>query len=420
MPKFLLLLLLCLPLTACGQSTMPQASKKVALGIDVLQQNGFEGLEGKKVGLVTNPTGVNSALASTADLLFEAEAVNLVALFGPEHGIRGDVPAGDKVADATDKKTGLPVYSLYGKSRRPSPEMLAGLEVLVYDIQDIGTRSYTYISTLALVMEVAAEEGIELIVLDRPNPLGGVRVEGNGVQPTFRSFVSALDIPYLHGMTVGELARWINEEELPAKGLKCALKVVPMQGWQRSMTWQDTGLAWVPSSPHIPEAQSAFFYPMTGMMGELQTYSEGVGYPLPFQLIGAEWVDADAFAKAMNAYDLAGLHFRPVHFKPYYGRNSGQMLHGVQIHILDVHQVASLMQVQFYALEALHRLYPEKDVFALAAEKKRIEMFDKVSGTDQLRLRFSQRYKVADIKPLLEDGVTDFLQKRTPYLLYTN
>ncbi|HKI44271.1 MAG TPA: DUF1343 domain-containing protein, partial [Balneolales bacterium] len=225
---------------------------RVKTGLEVLEESGFKILQGKRVGLVTNPTGVDSKLRSDIDLLFHAPGVHLVALFGPEHGIRGDATAGQNVSSNTDPVTGLPVYSLYGSHSKPTPEMLKNIDVLVYDIQDIGVRSYTFISTLGRVMEAAAENNIPLVVLDRPDPLGGKKIEGTPVHPGFESFVSPYPIPYVYGLTCGELARYLNGEHLLKNGEQCRLTVVKMKGWYRNMTFSDTGLPWVPTSPHIP------------------------------------------------------------------------------------------------------------------------------------------------------------------------
>ena len=227
----------------------------VKTGIEVLKAQRFELLEGKRVGLITNPTGVDDGLRSTVDILNEAPNVELVALFGPEHGVRGDAHAGDHVGNQTDPVTGLPVYSLYGKTRKPTPEMLRGIDVLVYDIQDIGCRSFTYISTMGEAMAAAAENGIEFVVLDRPNPLGGRKVEGPLVQDGFFSFVSQYRIPYVYGLTCGELAMLLNGEGMIGK--PCNLHVVAMEGWKRDMVYEDTGLQWIPSSPHIPQAEKS-------------------------------------------------------------------------------------------------------------------------------------------------------------------
>ncbi len=229
----------------------------------------FEILKGKKVGLITNPTGVSRDLQSCIDLIFNAPGVSLTALYGPEHGVRGEFTAGETIGSSTDPSTGLPVYSLYGSTRKPTADMLKGIEVLVYDIQDIGSRSYTYISTLGLAMEAAAENNIPFLVLDRPNPLGGERMEGPLVQEGFTSFVSQYPVPYIHGMTVGELALFLNGEGLLKDGEKCNLELIKMSGWKRDMCFEETGLPWVPSSPHIPQAVTCYYYPATGIVGEL-------------------------------------------------------------------------------------------------------------------------------------------------------
>ena len=274
MRKFLLALLVAAPLFAFINQASA-ADVKVKTGIEVLRDRGFEGLAGKRVGLVTNPSGVDSQLRSTIDILFNAPEVNLVALYGPEHGVRGDVYAGGKISDSIDEVTGLPVYSLYGTTRKPTQEMLEGIDVMVYDIQDVGVRSYTFISTLGLVMEACAPLGIEVMVLDRPNPLGGNKIEGCYVEQPFNSFVSQYRIPYVYGLTVGELAVLINEEGLNRgqKGdqepVKCKLSLVPMEGWKPDMLYEATGLPWVLPSPNIPLKDSPMYYAASGVCGEL-------------------------------------------------------------------------------------------------------------------------------------------------------
>ena len=314
--------------------TAPVYGQKIKTGLEVLKSKNFKVLEGKRVGLITNPTGIDNNVKSTIDVLFEAKNVKLVALFGPEHGVRGDVHAGDKVDNMADPKTGQPVYSLYGKTRKATPEMLKGIDVLVYDIQDIGCRSFTYISTMGLAMEAAAENNIEFVVLDRPNPLGGNKIEGNLVEDGFISFVSQFKIPYVYGMTCGELAMMLNEENMLGK--KCKLTVVKMEGWKRDMFFEETGLQWVPSSPHIPHPHSAYFYPISGILGELGYMSIGVGYTIPFQMFAAEWIDADKLASAMNALSIPGVVFRPIHIKPFYATGVGKNLQGVQVHLMDL------------------------------------------------------------------------------------
>ena len=389
-------------------------ARQVKTGIEVLRDQNFKILQGKRVGLITNPTGVDRNLKSTVDILFEAQNVKLVALFGPEHGVRGDAHAGDKVDNITDTKTGLPVYSLYGKTRRANPEMLKGIDVLVYDIQDIGCRSFTFISTMGLAMEVAAENNIEFVVIDRPNPLGGEKIEGNLADSSFISFVSQFKIPYIYGQTCGELARMLNEENMLKK--KCKLTVIKMKGWHRSMTWEQAGLEWVIASPHIPNKNSSYFYPVTGILGELGYLSIGVGYTLPFQMVGAPWINAEKFASAMNQLKLAGLEFRPIYFKPFYSVFKDENCQGVQIHIMD-YRKAKLAEVQFYMMQELAKLYPDKAVFN-NANKDRYNMFDKVSGSDQIRLRFAKNNSVADINDFWNKDVENYLKISKKYYLY--
>ncbi len=389
---------------------------RVKLGIEVLGENNFKELKGKHIGLITNPTGVDSKLKSTIDILYEAKDVKLVALFGPEHGVRGNFTAGDKIENAIDSATNLPMYSLYGKTRKPTAEMLKVLDALVYDIQDIGCRSYTYISTMGLAMEAAAENNIEFIVLDRPNPLGGVKVEGNIVENGFESFVSQYAIPYVYGLTCGELAKMLNEEGMLKEGKRCKLTVVPMKGWKRSMTWEETRLQWVPTSPHIPEASSPKHYVSMGMLGELGVVSEGVGYTIPFKTFAAEWISGKQFADKLNALKLEGIFFRPLTFTPYYGKSKGKSLNGVQVHITDYVKL-NLMSVQFLCLQVHHEMYPDKNPFALA-DSNRLKMFDKICGSDQVRKLFTQRMLFVDIKAYLGKDVETFRTKSKKHLLY--
>lgn len=392
----------------------------VLTGIDVLEANGFQQLKGKKVGLVTNPTGINKDLVSTVDVLFNAEGVELVALYGPEHGVRGDVHAGDHVSGNSDPKTGLPVHSLYGKTVKPTPEMLEGLDAIVYDIQDIGCRSFTYISTMGKVMEAAADLDLEVIVLDRPNPLGGEKIEGPIVEEGFFSFVSQFEIPYVYGLTCGELAMLLNEEGLikdkQGNVKKCKLTVVPMEGWSRDMIFEDTKLPWVLPSPHIPQPASAFFYPATGIVGDLGCYSIGVGYTLPFQMIAVEGVDADKVAENLNALQLKGVKFRPINVKPFYAVGKGTDLQGVQIYITDVKD-AALTDIQFYVMEVIAEMYPEKAAFKVASDK-RYRSFDIVTGSDYFRKTFSENHKFSDIKERWYEDVDSFRELSKKYYLY--
>ncbi len=407
------LTLLCAMTVASATFARPP---QVITGIEVLREEHFAPLKGKRVGLITNPTGVDSRLRSTIDILASAPGVTLAALFGPEHGVRGDHAAGDRVDSDTDRVTGLPVYSLYGRTRKPTPEMLKGIDILVYDIQDIGCRSYTYISTMGLAMEAAAGSNIPFLVLDRPDPLGGVRVEGNPTEKGFESFVSQYPVPYVYGLTCGELAQYLNGEGLLAGGVRCALTVIPMKGWKRGMTFSETGLPWVPASPHVPEAHSPAYYVSSGLLGELGVISEGVGYTVPFQVFAAGWIDGNALAKKLNNLNLPGVLFRPTSFTPFYGRFKDEELHGVQVHIAPG-AGASLMSIQFLIMQAHNELYPEKNPFALA-DPARLKTFDRVAGSDSVRILFTKRMTYGDVKPFLEKEIDGFRKRATKYMLY--
>lgn len=386
----------------------------VQSGLDRLVATDFAALRGKRVGLITNPTGVDRELRSTVDLFATSQSIRLVSLFGPEHGLRGDHSAGDKVADSIDPMTQLPVHSLYGSQRKPTATMLAGLDALVFDIQDIGVRSYTYIATLGLAMEAAAENGVEFIVLDRPNPLGGLRIEGPLPAEGRISFVAPYPIPYVHGLTVGELATLINESGWLAGGLRAKLTVIPMRGWRRHMTFEMTGLPWVPSSPHIPQAATAALYPATGIMGELSPSMIGIGYTLPFGVMAAANLDAENYASAIRALQLPGVQVRPAHFTPYYSSGAGQRHGGVQIY-LNLSEVRSLSLLQFHLMEVLIGQSPESNPFLLHPE--RLDMFDKVVADPAIRAAFSQRWSAADVEPLWTTP-TGFVDRARRHHLY--
>lgn len=393
------------------------ASAQVKPGVEVLRDHGFKELAGKRVGLITNPTGVDNNLKSTVDILHDAENVELVALFGPEHGVRGDVHAGDEFGNSVDPATGVKVYSIFGKTKKPTAEMLKGIDALVYDIQDIGCRSFTFVSTLGLALEACAENDVEFVVLDRPNPLGGNRVEGNLVEDGFYSFVSQFKIPYLYGLTPGEMARYLNGERMVAGGKQAKLTVVPMEGWTRDMTFDKTGMPWILPSPHIPQPVTSYYYPATGILGELYYVSIGVGYTLPFQLICADWINAEQFAARMNALNLPGVKCRAIYIKPFYSTGKGENLQGIQFYIDDTPE-SSLTLLQFYAMQVLAEMYPDKKIFETTTDKSRFNMFDKVCGTDQIRLRFSKNYKVSDIIDYWTKDAAAFKAKSSKYYLY--
>ena len=417
----LIIMLVFAGMALCAGRPDKNKPVEVKTGIEVLRENGFAQLKGKRVGLVTNPSGVDSRLESTVDILFRAPGVTLTALFGPEHGVRGDVYAGGKVNDSVDSVTGLPVYSLYGATRKPTPEMLQGIDVMVYDIQDVGVRSYTFISTLGLVMEACAPLGIEVMVLDRPNPLGGNKIEGCYVEQPFNSFVSQYKIPYVYGLTVGELAVMINEEGLnrgqrgDQEPVKCRLSVIPMKGWKRSMIYEDTGLPWVLPSPNIPFKDSPMYYAASGVCGELYGFMNiGVGYTLPFQVFGATWLDPQKLMASIGVLD--GVSFRPIWYKPFSGTLKGQLVGGLQFFFTD-YERARITEVQFHVMQAVAELYPAKKPFEAADG---IGLFDKVCGTDYVRKTFSRDYRFEDIKDYWRKDEQSFRDLSKKYYLYQN
>jgi uncharacterized protein YbbC (DUF1343 family) len=379
-------------------------------GIDALRESNFDVIAGKRVGLVANPASVDSRLVSTVDVLANTDRCKLVALFGPEHGIYGAARAGVEVEDAPkDPRTGVPVYSLYGKSRKPTTRVREGLDALIFDLQDIGSRSYTYLSSMKLCMDACAESNIEFIVLDRPNPLGGNRVEGPMLQDGFKSFVSYLPVPYVHGMTMGELAQFVQKKYYPKYE---KLRVIKMSGWTRGMIWEDTGRQWVPTSPHIPEARSAAAYAATGILGELYVINIGVGYTQPFELCGAPWIDGDALAHVMNQVGPKHVLFRPLHFVPFYGTFLTMPCEGVQVQF-DPRTAENLVEINYRLIETLgaDRIF--------AAAPKRHAMFDKVSGTDEPRKVLTAGGDLNALFAKWQQQCEAFKKDRTPALLYS-
>lgn len=323
---------------------------KVLTGIDVLERDGFKQLSGKRIGLVTNQTGRDRDGRSTIDVLFKAPDVKLAALFSPEHGIRG--AADEKVSDSKDEQTGLPIYSLYGETRRPKPEQLKDLDAVVFDIQDIGTRFYTYISTLGNVMEEAAKAKVPVFVLDRPNPIGGIEVEGPLADADRLSFTAYHRIPVRHGMTIGELARLFNQE----RKLGCDLRVIELAGWRRAMWLDETNLMWVNPSPNMRSLTEATLYPGVGLL-ETTNLSVGRGTDTPFELVGAPWIDGQQLAAFLNSQKIAGVRFVPVRFTPASSVFKGEECGGINIIITDRDKFRPVTSGLEIAV-ALHKLYP--------------------------------------------------------------
>lgn len=383
------------------------------LGVDVLLDKELGELEGKSVGLITNPTGVDQNLNSIVDLLYNHKDVNLVALYGPEHGVRGGAQAGEGVDYYIDEKTGLPVYSLYGETRKPTPEMLEGVDVLLFDIQDVGARFYTYIYTMAYAMEAAAENNIEVIVLDRPNPISGGNVQGPVLEPAYSSFVGMYAIPQRHGMTVGELALLFNEEF----DIGADLKVVEMNGWKRSMYYDDTPLAWVLPSPNMPTLDTAIVYPGAALI-EGTNVSEGRGTTKPFELIGAPFINGDALAEQLNDTGLPGVKFRAAYFTPQFSKHAGKLSGGIEIYVTDREAYQSI-KTGLTIVKTIHDMYP--DDFEFRAENSAgISFFDNLIGNGWVREKIEQGATVEEMAGIWQDDLKAFNETRRDYLIYTS
>jgi uncharacterized protein YbbC (DUF1343 family) len=388
----------------------------VTVGADMLFTKKYAKiLEGKRVGLITNHTAVDREMNSTIDLLKKHAkdgGYKLTALFAPEHGITGSIHADDHVADEVDPD-GIPIYSLHGDTKRPTKDMLKKIDVLIYDIQDIGSRSYTYNTTLFYAMEEAAKAGVEVVVLDRPNPISGKTIDGPMLEEKWRSIVGYINVPYCHGMTVGELALYFNSEY----NVGCKLRVIPMKGWQRDMTFHDTGLTWIPTSPHIPEASTPWYYPTTGILGELQIVNIGVGYTLPFKVVGAPWIDADKFADTLNAQHFPGVTFQPFHYRPFYGKYSKTECHGVLI-VITNNDTYLPVTTQYLIIGILKSLYPTQFKEAIDAAISRKSMFCKVNGTEEVfNIITNSSFVVWKLKDLHKAERQKFTEKRKKYLI---
>ncbi|MEM9353510.1 MAG: exo-beta-N-acetylmuramidase NamZ domain-containing protein [Planctomycetota bacterium] len=382
--------------------TPAMAEAAVQLGIDVLRRDGFKQLAGARVGLITNHTGLDSTGASAIDLLHAAESCELVCLFSPEHGIRGELDQ-SKISDGVDEKTGLPVYSLYGKTRKPLPEQLASIDTLVFDIQDIGTRFYTYISTMGLAMEAAAESGKKFIVLDRPNPIGGVAVAGPVLDAGSESFVAHHTIPIRHGMTVGELAMMFRGE----LGIDVKLQIVQTEGWRRGEYWDATGLTWVNPSPNMRSLTQAFLYPGVGIL-ETTNVSVGRGTDTPFELIGAPWINQRELAAALNARRLPGVRFVPVRFTPDASKHAGLVCGGVNIVVTD-RAAAEPIGVGLQLALELRRLYPDD---------WEVGSLNRLLGNQAVREEVLAGVPLEQITQGYQAGVDAFLVRRSGLLLY--
>ncbi|MBV9773103.1 MAG: DUF1343 domain-containing protein [Gemmatimonadetes bacterium] len=400
--------LAALAVAACAPGTsLPAPRAAVRPGVEVFLASPPAALRGKRIGLVTNQTGVDRAGTSTIDRLAAAPEMKLVALFSPEHGIRGAAAPGERVASGTDPRTGLPIHSLYGETRKPTPEMLRGVDALVFDIQDVGSRTYTYIYTLALTMQAAAEAHIPYVVLDRPNPIGGTVVEGNLLDTAYASFVGMYPLPVRHGMTVGELARLYNREF----GIGADLTVIPAEGWRRDVWFDATGLPWVAPSPNIPRLESAVHYPGT-VFYEGTNLSSGRGSDHPFEQVGAPWLRSGEVARTMNAMRLPGVRFEEVDFTPHApgdGKYADTLVHGVRLVATD-RATYRPVAASLLLLETIRRTHPG-DFRWLPSH------FDRLAGTDRMR----KAVDAGTVRGLLREWDADaerFRRTRQPYLLY--
>jgi uncharacterized protein YbbC (DUF1343 family) len=428
--------LIFIPLCKREPVDTPPEQIRVKLGVEVFLENHLDLVKGKKVGLVTNPTGVDRHLENIIDLFYNNPGIDLVALYGPEHGVRGNFQAGEYVPFYIDKKYDLPeynipVFSLYGQSRKPEkgmlerideymrsfdateegkiPEtsMVESIEVMIFDIQDVGTRIYTYVGTMAYCMQTCAEVGIDFIVLDRPNPINGVDLEGPILEyPEYSHFMGLYPYPVRHGMTVGELARLFNDKYL---GKKADLTVIPMQGWKREMWYDETNLPWVVPSPNMPTLDTATVYPGQVFL-EGTNISEGRGTTRPFEVFGAPWIDGYALMKRLNQLNLPGIKFREAWFTPTFSKYKGELCGGVQIHVVD-RNVYRPFEASLHIIKTTMDRYPDHFEFHQ-------DYFDKIMGTAKVREALEKGLEVKEIVRAYCKELNIFSEQRKPYLLY--
>ncbi len=407
------------------------ARGRVKSGLEVLLDSRLDLLKGKRVGLITNPSAVDSRLGTSVDLFAGHPAIRLTALYGPEHGVRGNAQAGEYVPFLIDEKYKIPVFSLYGQSMKPPAGMLRNIdqymrsfdttltdkipqgsmiedvEVMVFDIQDVGTRVYTYIATMAFAMQACAEGGIPFVVLDRPNPVNGLEMEGPILEyPEFSSFIGLYPVPLRFGMTIGELALFFNAHFMPKPA---SLTVIPMEGWSRGMWFDESGLPWVMPSPNMPTPETAMVYPGQVMI-EGTNLSEGRGTTRPFELFGAPWIDGREFSAALNALGLPGVGFREAWFTPVFSKFQGELCGGCQLHVLD-RRTYKPFETALHIIKTARDLYPGQFQF-------HSDYFDKVMGTAGVREALEAGAGVKSIVDGLQAGIARFAELRKPYLLY--
>ncbi len=400
----------------CQEQQAPEL-QQVRTGLDRLASGETQILNGLRVGIITNQTGIASDGKHVADIVAENPNIKLAALFGPEHGIRGQMEGGYSVSIDTDPKTGAPIYSLYGKTRKPTSQMLAGLDALVFDIQDIGARFYTYISTMSHAMEAAAEHGLKFLVLDRPNPIGGEWVEGPVLDPEHRSFIGVHPIPLRHGMTVGELAKMFNEEGWLANGVKADLHVVNCEGWRREQIFSDFSENWTPPSPNVPNLDAALLYPGVGLVETLPNFSEGRGTETPFEVVGAPWLNADAVIAELEQAGLEGVAFEKTTFTPKdmpgkatNNKHDGQMCQGVKFKVSDGRKLESV-KLGFALLVALQKIHANE----LEMNERRVTRF---TGQTNIFSMIKSGASLDELEEFWRPELEAFIEKRKNYLLY--
>lgn len=392
------------------------AISTVELGVDrFFQENHQEMLKGKRVGIITNHTGVDCNLTLTSDRFLQKQgSYTITAFFAPEHGIHGCTYAYRPLKEGQTHRT-IPIYNLFGETKRPTKEMLDKVDILIYDIQDVGARPYTYTTTLYYIMEEAAKHRIPVIVLDRPNPMGGEIVDGPMLEQTSRSYLGYINVPFCHGMTTGELALYFNQEYK----VGCQLTVIPLKGWQRSMTFADTKLSWIPTSPQIPESDTPLYYAATGVLGEFSLVNIGVGYTLPFKVIGAPWIDADQFSNVLNAQNIQGVKFTPIHYRPFFGSFKGLDCHGVKIHITDNKSYKPLT-VQYFLLGILKSLYPKivNEKLSNLRLGQKLLYCQAMGNETMFKVVTTEKYISWKLMDFQRAERENFLTKRKKYLLY--
>jgi uncharacterized protein YbbC (DUF1343 family) len=384
---------------------------KIEVGLEVLISDGISRFKGKRVGLLTHPAAVTENLLDAASAL-QMAGIGLSALFSPEHGIASVEADGKSVGDSIDQRLGLPIYSLYGETREPTSAMLANIDTLIIDLQDVGIRFYTYISTLYYCLRAAGKTGIEVVVLDRPNPLGGVKVEGPVITPELLSFVGISQVPIRHGLTIAEVAMWMNGES----HLKANLSVIKMKGWQRAMDYYHTGRAWVPTSPAIPHLTTLFCYPGTCLF-EGTNLTEGRGTPLPFEYVGAPWLDGYKLAQDLNDLKMDGVRFRPAMFIPANDKHQGKVCCGVQVHVIN-RDVFQPVRAGLEMVAACQKLAPREFEFLLISWEAPYPHFDLLAGNSRLREGIQAGAPIQDLVKDSHKQEEDFLLRRSSYLLY--